>query len=217
GLRADELILRPIIAADARLGCEAVMDSREYLRQWEQSTGRKAISRSPTIRATSSTSNDGIPRTSHSPIRSFTYTMLDPSESLCLGCVYNVPPDGTLLSRREIIPTAGGAGEWSDIDAAVYHWVREREMDAGIDETVLTELEEWIRQEWGLDRIVFVTNAQFGTQTDLFQRFGFGREFKIRRPDAEGTYFGYGPQASKAKPMSIQPRSGLTPQSPDPR
>ena len=126
-------------------------------------------------------------------------------------------PDGTLLSRREIIPTAGGAGEWSDIDAAVYHWVREREMDAGIDETVLTELEEWIRQEWGLDRIVFVTNEQFGTQTDLFQRFGFGREFKIRRPDAEGTYFGCGPQASKAKPMSIQPRSGLAPQSPDPR
>src|SRR5699024_1872823 len=81
----------------------------------------------------------------------------------------------------------------------------------------LTELEEWIRQEWGLDRIVFVTNEQFGTQTDLFQRFGFGREFKIRRPDAEGTYFGCGPQASQAKPMSIQPRSGLAPHSPGPR
>src|SRR5699024_8604034 len=57
GLKADEFILRPIIAADARLDCEAVMDSLEYLRQWEQPTGRKAVSRSPTTRATSSTSN----------------------------------------------------------------------------------------------------------------------------------------------------------------
>ena len=38
GPRADEFILRPITAADARFDCEAVMDSREYLRQWEQST-----------------------------------------------------------------------------------------------------------------------------------------------------------------------------------
>src|SRR5690625_1289860 len=114
-------------------------------------------------------------------------------------------PDATFLSRSEINPTAEGAGEWSDIDAAVCHWVRRREMDAGMDATVLTELGEWIRQERGFDRIVFVTNDQFGAQTDLFQRFGFGREFKNRQPDAEGTHFGCGPQASKAKPMSTQP------------
>lgn len=71
-----------------------------------------------------------------------------------------------------------------------------------MDETVLTGLDAWIREDWGFDRIVFVTNEQFRAQTDLFQRLGLGREFKIRQPDAEGTYFGYGPQASKAKPMS---------------
>ena len=114
-------------------------------------------------------------------------------------------PGATFLSRSEFNPTAEGAGEWSDIDAADCHWVRRREMDAGMDATVLTELEEWIRQETGFDRIVFVTNDQFGAQTDLFQRFGFGREFKNRHPDAEGTHFGCGPQASKAKPMSTQP------------
>lgn len=89
-------------------------------------------------------------------------------------------PDATFLSRSEISPTTEGAGEWSDTDAAVCHWVRRREMDAGMDATVLTELEEWVRQERGFDRIVFVTNDQFGAQTDLFQRFGFGREFKNR-------------------------------------
>jgi hypothetical protein len=75
-------------------------------------------------------------------------------------------------------------------------------MEAGMDETVLKGLEAWIREDWGFARIVFVTNEQFGAQTDQFQRLGLGREFKIRQPDAEGTCVGYGPQASKAKPMS---------------
>ena len=73
-----------------------------------------------------------------------------------------------------------------------------------MDETVLTGLDAWIREDWGFDRIVFVTNEQFRAQTDLFQRLGLGREFKIRQPDAEGTYVGYGAEASKAKPMSMR-------------
>ena len=200
GPRADEFILRPITAADARFDCEAVMDSREYLRQWEQSTWPEDDF---TVADNQSDLVD-LERWNSENL-AFTYTILDPSESRCLGCVYIFPPDATFLSRSEINPTAEGAGEWSDIDAADCHWVRRREMDAGMDATVLTELEEWIRQERGFDRIVFVTNDQFGAQTDLFQRFGFGREFKDRQPDAEGTHFGCGPQASKAKPMSIQP------------
>src|SRR5699024_4888039 len=114
-------------------------------------------------------------------------------------------PDATFLSRREINPTAEGAGERSDIDAAVCHLVRRRGMDAGMDGTVLTELGEWIRQERGFDRIVFVTIDQYGAQTDLFQQFVFGREFKNRQPDAEGTHVGCGPQATKSKSMSTQP------------
>jgi hypothetical protein len=142
GPRADEFVLRPITAADARLDCEAVMDSREYLRQWEQSTWPEDDF---TVADNQSDLVD-LERWNSASL-AFTYTILDPSESRCLGCVYILPPDATFLSRSEINPTAEGAGEWSDIDAAVCHWVRRREMGAGMDATVLTELEEWIRQE----------------------------------------------------------------------
>src|SRR5699024_6934104 len=152
----------------------------------------------------------------------FTYTILDPSESRCLGCVYILPrarrssaaasstPQpkargrGRTWTRTTVAGFAGGRWtqgwmrpgwtKWTNIDAAGCHWVGRRGMDAGMDATVRSELGEWSRLDTGFDRIVFVTNDQFGGQTDLFQRFGFGREFKNRQPDAEGTRFGCGPQ-----------------------
>ena len=38
GLETPRFVLRPILATDARLDYDAVMESREYLRKWEQST-----------------------------------------------------------------------------------------------------------------------------------------------------------------------------------
>ena len=43
GLRADEFILRPITAADARLDYEAVMDSRESMRGNGRTSTRSSI------------------------------------------------------------------------------------------------------------------------------------------------------------------------------
>ena len=199
GLRADDFILRPITAADARLDHEAVMDSREYLRRWEQSSWPEDDF---TVDDNESDLVD-LERWNSENL-AFTYTMLDSAEVRCLGCVYIFPPDAKFLKCSEIIPTTADAGEWSDVDAAVYHWVRRQEMEAGMDGTVLTELMEWIRVEWGFDRIVFVTNEQFGAQEDLFRRFALGREFAIRQPEAEGTYFAYGPPTSRAKPMKVR-------------
>ena len=38
GLRTDEFLLRPICASDAELDYEAVMESKELLHRWEQSS-----------------------------------------------------------------------------------------------------------------------------------------------------------------------------------
>jgi hypothetical protein len=86
GLRADEFVLRPITAADARFDCEAVMDSREYLRQWEQSTWPEDDF---TVADNQSDLVD-LERWNSASL-AFTYTILDPSESRCLGCVYILP------------------------------------------------------------------------------------------------------------------------------
>src|SRR5699024_8286705 len=133
GPRAEEFVLRPITAADARLDCEAVMASREYLRQRDQSTWREeavavGVQRSDLagMRVTVRRQSEGPRRPRMMELREPRIHLYDPRpERIPMPRLRVHPsPDATFLSRSEINPTAEGAGEWSDIDAAVCHWVR---------------------------------------------------------------------------------------------
>ena len=110
GPRADEFVLRPITAADARFDCEAVMDSREYLRQWEQSTWPEDDF---TVADNQSDLVD-LERWNSENL-AFTYTILDPSESRCLGCVYILPRTrrSSAAARSTRQPKARGNGRTS--------------------------------------------------------------------------------------------------------
>src|SRR5690625_3361927 len=110
GRRADEFILRPITAADARLDYEAVMDSREYLRQWEQSTWPEDDF---TVADNQSDLVD-LERWNSENL-AFTYTIPDPSESRCLGRVYILPRPrrSAAAARSTRPPKARGNGRTS--------------------------------------------------------------------------------------------------------
>src|SRR5699024_5210272 len=86
GPRAGEFVLRPITAADARLDCEAGVDSREDLRQWEPSTWPE-----DDFTVADNQSDPVDLERWNSENLAFTYTILAPSESRCLGCVYILP------------------------------------------------------------------------------------------------------------------------------
>jgi RimJ/RimL family protein N-acetyltransferase len=82
-LRTDEFVLRPIRATDAELDYRAVMETREYLRLWEQSTW-------PADDFTVDANREDLVglEERHDAHRAFTYTVLDPDGVECLGCVY---------------------------------------------------------------------------------------------------------------------------------
>lgn len=61
---------------------------------------------------------------------SFAYTVVDLSETRCLGCVYIYP------SRNP------------SYDAAIILWVREDEVANGLDTHLFQEVKEWIRRFW---------------------------------------------------------------------
>jgi hypothetical protein len=48
----------------------------------------------------------------------FTYTVLDPTGTLCLGCVYILPTGAPLFARRQI--AAIDDARWSEYDVAVH-------------------------------------------------------------------------------------------------
>jgi hypothetical protein len=69
--------------------------------------------------------------------RSFAYTVVTPSESQVIGCVY-------------INPTAKRG-----YDAVVSLWARQSELASGLESRLYSEVREWIAREWPFKKVAF--------------------------------------------------------------
>jgi len=185
GLTTDEFFLRPIRASDASRDYDAVMETRVDLRIWEQSSWPEDTF---TVDANRVDLADLEQR--HADGRAFTYTVLDPGDTECLGCVYIFPTTATFLTRAAVRPVADGA-HWEKVEAVAYFWVRESRLASGLEARLLAALRKWLETEWGLEHTVFVTNEQFGRQVALLDDAGLHVEFELREPDKPGAYLVY--------------------------
>jgi len=162
-LRTDEFVLRPIVADDAELDFAALMETREYLRLWEQSSWPEDDFTVEANRA----DLVGLEER-HAAHRAFTFTVLAPNGTQSLGCVYIFPTSATFLAKSAV--TQARDDEWGNVDAVVYFWVRLSQMQKGLDARLLTALRAWFTDDWKLERVVYVTNEQFTQQVDLIER-----------------------------------------------
>ncbi|WP_256714372.1 N-acetyltransferase [Microbacterium sp. RU33B] len=180
GLRTDEFFLRPILATDAARDHEAVMETRLDLRVWEQSSWPEDDF---TVEANGRDLADLERR--HVQRRAFTYTVLDPGGTQCLGCVYIFPSTATITAVAE-------DPRWAEVDAVVYFWVRKSRVSSNMDARLLTAIRTWMDEDWALARTVFVTNEQFERQVHLLDQAQLQLKFELREPDKPGTYLIYG-------------------------
>lgn len=175
-LKTAEFVLRPIVADDAELDYAAVMESREYLRLWRQSTWPEDDFTMEANR------NDLVEcEERHVAGRAFTYTVLDPRGAECLGCVYVFPTKATFLARSVV--TALGDADWAAVEAVVFFWVRPPQMETRMDERLLAILRTWFTEEWKLTRTVYVTSEPSTQQVDLLGRTDMKLQFELQEPD----------------------------------
>lgn len=191
GLRTDEFLLRPIRTSDAELDYDAVMESREFLRLWEQSSW-------PEDDFTVEANREDLDKLErrHADGESFAYTVMDPAETRCLGCVYILPTDAHMFSRSEI--SATDAAPWSAYEAAVYFWVRKARIADGLDRRLLETLDPWLERDWSIGRHLFVTSEQFEQQVSMIEGAGLRRMFEIDDPKHVGRSLAYAHTASAA-------------------
>lgn len=185
GLRTEEFFLRPIAASDAAIDHAAVMETREELRLWEQSTWPADDF---TVEANRE-DLEGLERR-HVEHHAFTYTVLSPDGDKCLGCVYIFPTTAAFLAKSTVTPV--GREVWDDVDAVVYFWARRSMMQAGMDGRLLTALRRWFDTEWAFERIVYVTNEQFEQQVSLLSSTDLTLQFELREPGKAGKYLVFG-------------------------
>jgi hypothetical protein len=154
-LRGDESVLRPLRASDVDLDYEAVMASQEALRrgsdgQWP----RPGFTLEENLADLQGHEADFQAR------RGFTYTVMDPTETRCLGCVYAYPPqdDGDRRDR--------------DYEAVVWFWVRPDRVADDLDRRLLAALVPWLRSEFAFARVLFRAWANDERQTALLHEAG---------------------------------------------
>jgi hypothetical protein len=186
GLTTPEFTLRPLLPTDVELDYAAVMESKVELRPWEQ-TGWPADD--------FMVSDDLIDLVDlderHREKRSFTYTVLTPDESECLGCVYLMPPDAKSYTRSQITPIGESSGTWNDVGAALNFWVRTSRLAGGLDARLLDALRDWLARDWPFERVVVVTNEQCEQQVELIEAAGLQRRFALHREDQSGAYLAF--------------------------
>ena len=68
---------------------------------------------------------------------SFSFTVMSPDESRCLGCVYIDP------------------SEKLGYDAKVTLWVRQSEVQNGLDEKLYSTIRTWLSEEWWFTKVAF--------------------------------------------------------------
>ncbi len=184
GMRTDEFLLRPIRASDAKLDYEAVMESREFLRRWEQSTW-------PADDFTVEANREDMVKLErrHADGESFTYTVMNLTETQCLGCVYISPTSARFFTRAQI--TAIGSADWSDYAIGVHFWIRKSRLDDGLDRRLLDALGAWLGQDWHIANHLFVTNEQFVQQVTMIEDAGLTLRFRLERPNEPGKSLAY--------------------------
>lgn len=163
-LRTEEFVLRPLRATDVERDYAALMDSKESLRMWSGSEWpADGFTLAENLRDLEEHEQEHVEGTA------FTYTVLDPTGSECLGCVYILP----LAPRFEPEVTLPHSG--ADPRARVAFWVRTPRLADGLEGRLLAELIEWFRREWRFTQVVFFTREANSRQVQLFDRSGLQR------------------------------------------
>jgi len=171
--------IRPVTLDDVQLDYEAVMESREFLRLWEQSTW-------PEDDFTVEANRDDIEKMVgwFEDGYAFGYTVMNPDETECLGCVYVFAPDARMYEGAEV--TQVGDLAWSDVEATVYFWARKSAVERGHDRDLLDVIRPWCRDDWAFGPHVFVTTEPFVQQVAMIEQTDLELAFTFRRPkDAE--------------------------------
>jgi hypothetical protein len=172
-LRTEEFLLRPLRASDVQLDYEAVISSRAELLLGSGGTWpREGFTLEEDLADLERHEQE------HRERVAFTYTVMNPTETECLGCLYIVPPESLIVSAGE------GDKSLRDRTAFVSFWVRHSRLADGLDRRLLQALIPWFQHEWAFLHVLFIAQRSEERYIQLFEEMGlrFLYSLRARRP-----------------------------------
>lgn len=162
---ASDFTFRPLRTSDADLDYGAVMSSSTMLRAWRQ-TGwpREGFTLAENLEDLK------VHEREHLEKAAFTYTIMNPGEAVCLGCIYLEPLSREIIGLGACEPRAGTGDFFA---ASLRYWVRESHLPRGLNLLVLEELERWLEEAWYFDCVLFPVAVDETAQSALFEARGY--------------------------------------------
>jgi RimJ/RimL family protein N-acetyltransferase len=164
-LRTEEFIFRPLRASDVELDYDAVISSSLLLRAWSQSDW-------PGDGFTLEENLDDLQwhEKEHLDKKAFTFTIMNPEETLCLGCIYIDPLE------QETVDLGGcklPARDGEVFAASIRYWVRQSHATKELNSAILKEVDQWLDNEWYFNCVVFPVAIPDSRHTKLLAERGF--------------------------------------------
>ncbi|MBT3180108.1 MAG: GNAT family N-acetyltransferase [Candidatus Marinimicrobia bacterium] len=136
-LETDRLRLRMLTVNDVKLDYDAVMTSIDHL----QKTKPFGPNHKWPIKKLSYEQNLidlGWHQKEFQKKSSFAFTVMNLEETECLGCMYIYPSDNP------------------NYDAVIMMWVRQSEVENGLDEILFSSVKKWIQNKWPFKKIAYL-------------------------------------------------------------
>jgi RimJ/RimL family protein N-acetyltransferase len=170
-LRGDRFQLRPLRTTDVELDYEAVMSSREMLRLWSQSDWPE-----DDFKLEGNLADLDRHQREHDAGEAFTYTVMNPENDRCLGCVY-LNPLAPELIESGLCDRPGPAG--GQTAAGVRFWVRAALLGSDLERELLSGLRDWFIQEWPVDCLFFLTSQLERRQQAFWEANGLRKRLNF--------------------------------------
>jgi hypothetical protein len=135
-LKTDRFLLRMLTIHDVKKDYDAVMSSIEYL-QKTQPFGSNHKWPTKELTYEQDLIDLGWHQKEFQKRTSFAYTVMNPNETECLGCVYIYPSTNP------------------NYDAIIMMWVRQSEVTNGLDEILFPSVKKWIEKKWPFKRVAY--------------------------------------------------------------
>ena len=179
-LRTDEFVCRPLTTAHVELDYAALMVSHEMLRLWSGTPWP-----SPDFTVEQNWEDLEMHDREHQERVAFTYTVLTPDETECLGCVYIKPLSDYVALNPEVLTDV------PDDAAVVGFWAKQPRLADHLDERLLAALRDWFKREWSFSELYFSTRSLNEQQVQLLEASVMPKRYTLTVPHRADKFFLY--------------------------
>jgi len=205
GFQTKHLFLEPLMPEHVQRDYEAVMESREQLRLW---SGQDWPAADFTLADNLQDLKDHWRE--HQQRVAFTYTVLNPAQQVCLGCVYLRPLSELLAANPQQLQGV------AEDETLVRFWLRTSQPAGDLQSHLLHVLCQWLNNQWFFSRVLFETREANLPQATFFNASPMRQVLALHMPDRGGMHLFYDPFGRQRPQVKAAVRAA-TPRSTYPR